>query len=55
MGKISRVASQKEKEIKDEIKRKRANKTRAKELGGKKNCLTQNVKCDRKNLTQSCG
>lgn len=34
MGKISRVISQKEKEIKDEIKRKRANKPQARELVG---------------------
>lgn len=33
-GKISRVVSQKEKEIINEIKRKRANKPRARELGG---------------------
>ena len=34
MGKISRVISQKEKEIKDEIKRKRANKPQPRELVG---------------------
>ena len=53
--KISLVASQKEKDIKDEIKRKRAKKPRARELGGQEELHDAERQCDRNNLTQSCG